>query len=148
VQGKGIRAVACGGFHSVALSDTGSVYCWGGGDKGQLGLGNDKSQTLPCVVDALQVPTQSKSQKLKSAAHCNKLCSEQNKTVVSVSCGMHHTAALLDSGDMYLWGAGECVSPACQVAAWFVCDLGLIVAAGTADSGSMTSSSRTRRPCA
>jgi hypothetical protein len=56
MQGKGIRAVACGGFHSVALSDTGSVYCWGGGDKGQLGLGNDKSQTLPCVVDALQVP--------------------------------------------------------------------------------------------
>ncbi len=56
-QGKGVRAVACGGFHSVALSDTGSVYCWGGGDKGQLGLGNDKSQTLPCVVDALQVPS-------------------------------------------------------------------------------------------
>jgi alpha-tubulin suppressor-like RCC1 family protein len=55
LQGKGVRAVACGGFHSVALSDTGSVYCWGGGDKGQLGLGNDKSQTLPCVVDALQV---------------------------------------------------------------------------------------------
>ncbi len=26
VQGKGVRAVACGGFHSVALSDTGSVY--------------------------------------------------------------------------------------------------------------------------
>ena len=24
----------------------------------------------------------------------------QNKTVVSVSCGMHHTAALLDTGDM------------------------------------------------
>ena len=22
-QGKGVRAVACGGFHSVALSDTG-----------------------------------------------------------------------------------------------------------------------------
>jgi alpha-tubulin suppressor-like RCC1 family protein len=57
-QGKGVRAVACGGFHSVALSDTGSVYCWGGGDKGQLGLGNDKSQTLPCVVDTLQVPCQ------------------------------------------------------------------------------------------
>jgi hypothetical protein len=55
LQGKGVRAVACGGFHSVALSDTGSVYCWGGGDKGQLGLGNDKSQTLPCLVDALQV---------------------------------------------------------------------------------------------
>ena len=35
-QGKGVRAVACGGFHSVALSDTGSVYCWGGGDKGQV----------------------------------------------------------------------------------------------------------------
>jgi RCC1 and BTB domain-containing protein len=55
MQGKGIRAVACGGFHSVALSDTGSVYSWGGGDKGQLGLGNDKSQTLPCIIDALQV---------------------------------------------------------------------------------------------
>ena len=55
MQGKGVRAVACGGFHSVALSDTGSVYSWGGGDKGQLGLGNDKSQTLPCIVDALQV---------------------------------------------------------------------------------------------
>jgi hypothetical protein len=29
------------------------------------------------------------------------MCCLQNKTVVSVSCGMHHTAALLDSGDMY-----------------------------------------------
>ena len=44
-----------------------------------MGLGNDKSQTLPCVVETLQ-----------------------NKTVVSVSCGMHHTAALLDTGDMYV----------------------------------------------
>ena len=101
-QGKGVRSVACGGFHSVALSDTGSVYCWGGGDKGQLGLGNDKSQTLPCVVDALQVLLRA------SGAHpCPPSDRLQNKTVVNVSCGMHHTAALLDTGNVYLWGAGE-----------------------------------------
>ena len=35
----------------------------------------------------------------------------QNKTVVNVSCGMHHTAALLDNGNCYLWGAGECDAP-------------------------------------
>ncbi|GMH49141.1 hypothetical protein TrRE_jg8454, partial [Triparma retinervis] len=32
--------VACGGFHTAAIADDGEVYTWGGGEHGQLGLGD------------------------------------------------------------------------------------------------------------
>ena len=46
----------------------GLMYTWGGGDKGQLGHGDETSQNTPMVVEALR-----------------------GKRVSRVSCGMHHT---------------------------------------------------------
>jgi len=46
----GIRSVAAGGLHSVALSGTGKVYAWGYNVDGQLGLGNTNSFAYPKVV--------------------------------------------------------------------------------------------------
>lgn len=40
---------ACGDLHTLVLADDGSVYCFGGGSLGQLGLGNIKD--LPVDVD-------------------------------------------------------------------------------------------------
>jgi alpha-tubulin suppressor-like RCC1 family protein len=38
LQNKKIISVACGFYHSLALSDIGDVYSWGRGFEGQLGL--------------------------------------------------------------------------------------------------------------
>jgi RCC1 and BTB domain-containing protein len=84
LQGMQIVDVATGGFHSAALTDQGLLYTWGGGDKGQLGHGDENSQNMPMAVEALR-----------------------GKRVVKVSTGMHHTMALLDNGDVYSWGSGE-----------------------------------------
>ncbi len=36
------------------LTDVGEVWMWGGGEKGQLGTGEDLNYSLPVLVDALQ----------------------------------------------------------------------------------------------
>jgi len=84
LQGVGVIHISTGGFHSAALTSEGVLYTWGGGDKGQLGHGDENSQNIPVVVEALR-----------------------GKRVTRVSAGMHHTMALLDNADVYSWGSGE-----------------------------------------
>ncbi|ETV84459.1 hypothetical protein H257_03661 [Aphanomyces astaci] len=52
-QGKFVRAISLGEWHSVALVDDACVYAWGFGEEGQLGLGDDRSSSLPLVVNPL-----------------------------------------------------------------------------------------------
>eukprot|EP00961_Rhodomonas_salina_P255249 3449690-Rhodomonas_salina.1 len=78
LQGQDVIAVSTGGFHSCALTAEGILYTWGGGDKGQLGHGDENSQNVPVPVEALR-----------------------GKRIVKVSGGMHHTLALQDNGDVY-----------------------------------------------
>ncbi|KAG2436519.1 hypothetical protein HXX76_006817 [Chlamydomonas incerta] len=44
---KGVRALAAGARHTVALTDDG-VYAWGEGGAGALGLGDDEDRDMPC----------------------------------------------------------------------------------------------------
>merc|ERR1719217_345880 len=48
-----IARVACGKYHSAALTASGDVYAWGLNDYGQLGLGKaaSKNQTTPAKVE-------------------------------------------------------------------------------------------------
>ena len=47
--------VACGGSHTIALSDVGDVYVWGWGKDGQLGLGQwTTSKNTPHLLKTLQ----------------------------------------------------------------------------------------------
>jgi alpha-tubulin suppressor-like RCC1 family protein len=39
LDGRSWRGVACGSFHSCALSTEGAVFCWGGNQRGNLGRG-------------------------------------------------------------------------------------------------------------
>jgi alpha-tubulin suppressor-like RCC1 family protein len=84
LQGINVTEISTGGFHSAALSNEGVLYTWGGGDKGQLGHGDENMQTVPVVVEALR-----------------------GKRVTRVSAGMHHTMVMLDNGDVFSWGSGE-----------------------------------------
>ena len=58
VQGlpSGITAVATGSFHSCALTEAGSVLCWGDNSVGQIGDGTNTLRTTPTAVTGLGDP--------------------------------------------------------------------------------------------
>jgi alpha-tubulin suppressor-like RCC1 family protein len=83
-----VSAVSCGigpggPGHSAAISN-GKLYTWGMGRDGQLGHGDTEPRSEPTLV-------------------CGNLA---DKTVVAVSCGATHTAALTDDGKVYTFGGG------------------------------------------
>lgn len=84
LKGKHVKQVACGGFHTAAVLDTGEVYTWGGGEHGQLGHGDKVNTVIPARVESLA-----------------------DKVVVQITCGWSHTIALTDTGDVYAWGNGD-----------------------------------------
>src|SRR5262245_41769300 len=50
---SGIKAVATGGGHTLALSSNGQVYAWGSNSNGQLGQGDHIDQSTPTLVPSL-----------------------------------------------------------------------------------------------
>jgi alpha-tubulin suppressor-like RCC1 family protein len=52
--GKHIVSVACGRFHTVAMTSQGDVYAWGGSDNGQLGHGTTDVEPKPILVESLR----------------------------------------------------------------------------------------------
>ncbi len=50
LSGKTITKIAAGGFHNLALSSDGLLYCWGIGTHGELGNGNTITSNLPVAV--------------------------------------------------------------------------------------------------
>jgi alpha-tubulin suppressor-like RCC1 family protein len=56
-----IKQIACGFSHSIALSDKGLMFVWGGGMTGKLGLGHITEEFecfCPCPT-ALHLPSKS-----------------------------------------------------------------------------------------
>mmetsp|Transcript_18157 Transcript_18157/g.23892 ORF Transcript_18157/g.23892 Transcript_18157/m.23892 type:complete len:547 (+) Transcript_18157:211-1851(+) len=84
LMGKRMGHVASGGFHSAAITESGNLYTWGGGEHGQLGHGDKVNKTTPCLVEALR-----------------------DKVLVQITCGWSHTVALTDDGKVYTWGNGD-----------------------------------------
>jgi alpha-tubulin suppressor-like RCC1 family protein len=80
--------VSCGGYHTMALTDTGRIFSWGHGTEGQLGyvLDGFGVQNAPREVDSWSV--------LKTAA-------------LHISCGQEHSAAVSKRGEVYCWGLGK-----------------------------------------
>ena len=42
--------ISAGDYHSCGVATTGAVYCWGGNDEGQLGIGTTKRKNEPARV--------------------------------------------------------------------------------------------------
>ncbi|XP_033110754.1 secretion-regulating guanine nucleotide exchange factor-like [Anneissia japonica] len=79
--------IAAGLRHSVALTNTGKVWVWGAGSKGQLGIliqGNIPS----LIVAPQQVPL-------------------PNITVKQVACGSFHSIAVTDDDKLMVWGCNK-----------------------------------------
>merc|ERR1711924_590241 len=81
LEGMRIVHIACGCWHSAALTSGGAVYTWGSCKSGLLGQAHKNSVPTPRVV--LQ---------------------GKGGGVVMVACGTAHTAALTKDGDLYTWG--------------------------------------------
>lgn len=82
--------VRCGFAHSMALAADGTLWAWGEGGQGELGLGPDVQR----VATAHLVP-------LPPGA------SPPEDRVVEVQCGLHHTVALTATGRVFAWGHGQ-----------------------------------------
>lgn len=67
---QGVRYVSAGSRHTVCVTPN-TVYSWGSGDHGQLGLGSFDGNDLPQKIVALD-----------------------GKNVQQVACGVYHTIFL------------------------------------------------------
>lgn len=81
--------VHCGFHHTALLTETGQVFTWGAGSKGQLGHEN--------VSDSLWVP------RLVSGLYGSSLGSGDR--VTKVACGANHTLAFTASGLLFAFGS-------------------------------------------
>lgn len=83
---SGIVQLAAGGYHTCALSEDGSIYCWGWAIHGQLGngdtkdIGNEEGEP-PVRVDV-------------------------GRGSIGVTTGTTHTCALMEGGLIRCWGRG------------------------------------------
>ncbi|XP_063941021.1 PH, RCC1 and FYVE domains-containing protein 1 isoform X2 [Daucus carota subsp. sativus] len=79
-----IELVACGEYHTCAVTLSGDLYTWGDGHFGLLGHGNEVSHCVPKKV----------------------LGPLEGIHVSSVSCGPWHTAVVTSAGQLFTFGDG------------------------------------------
>ena len=79
-----ISAIACGGYHTVFLTNNGKVYSCGWNDFGQLGLGNTTYQSTPQPISTLN-----------------------SFTITVIACGLNHTVFLTNDGKVYSCGRND-----------------------------------------
>ncbi|CAG0899268.1 unnamed protein product [Darwinula stevensoni] len=94
---ESLHSVACGGGHTLALSDEGRVYAFGEGVSGQLGLGNGCVQTyLPTIITGLgnQQIVHIDAGESHSSAISVRVPRFKNLFVSQISCGGCHTMVL------------------------------------------------------
>jgi len=81
------KAVACGDYHTMALSEDGRVYAWGGtlykktGGEKQGGIPKNEPRLVQSLAD-------------------------MGAKIVSIDCGDFHSVALDQYGVLYTWGGG------------------------------------------
>ncbi|XP_031563851.1 ultraviolet-B receptor UVR8-like isoform X2 [Actinia tenebrosa] len=79
-----VTHVTCGLKHTLVCTKQGTVFSFGDNEHGQLGVSDIQSTTTPICVSAFS-----------------------GHTIVQVSCGRYHSAALADFGALWLWGWNE-----------------------------------------
>ncbi|KAL6063805.1 E3 ISG15--protein ligase herc5 [Balamuthia mandrillaris] len=84
LRGHRVVQVAVGIYHSVALTEEGKVFAWGGGSQGCPGQGSLDNCPVPTVVLFEETAPQPR--------------------IVQIASGGFHVLALADSGKLYSWG--------------------------------------------
>ena len=84
----GVISLAAGDGHTCALTTAGRVWCWGDGDRGQLGNDSTTSSNNPVAV-------------VDGDGSTNPLTN-----IVALDAGQHHTCAVTSGGGALCWGYG------------------------------------------
>ncbi|GMF17806.1 unnamed protein product [Phytophthora fragariaefolia] len=71
--------------HSIAITANGEAMSWGNGDKYRLGHGSSSKEYIPRTIEFLRLKGR----------------------VRDLACGLGHTLALLESGEIFAWGNGS-----------------------------------------
>lgn len=80
-QGISIKMVAAGAEHTAAITEDGSLYGWGWGRYGNLGLGDRNDRLVPQKVSTVD-----------------------DAKMVMVACGWRHTISVSSAGALYTYG--------------------------------------------
>ena len=84
LEGTAVLLVACGWFHTLAVTRAGALYACGRGDEGQLGLNGKVNRS---VFERVGLPMLSDAR------------------IVTASAGLYHSAAVTEDGALFTWGA-------------------------------------------
>ncbi|CAG2176954.1 unnamed protein product, partial [Oppiella nova] len=101
LDGIKVKAIAAGGWHSMALSTTGDVYVWGWNESGQLGYQRDT-----ITMKALPLP----------------LDISDDDSFVSISAGSRHSMAVSENGILFGWGWNKWGQLGLDPKVYVVCD--------------------------
>ena len=87
LNGAGAVEISSGYAHTCAILDNGSVACWGGNNRGQLGYGGEQDYTEEGTIRLVSLP--------------------ENRSAVAIDAWGDHTCAVLEDGSMVCWGGGN-----------------------------------------
>ena len=90
-SGVRVTAIAAGDAHTCALLSNGTVKCWGFGENGRLGSGDDASRGDEADEMGAALPVVDVG---------------SGRTVKAITAGAAHTCALRDTNDVVCWGVG------------------------------------------
>jgi alpha-tubulin suppressor-like RCC1 family protein len=80
LEDEKVVMISCGYWHSMALTESGRVFSWGGNRSGQLGIGN--------TIDSNK----------------SKLIKLNDVIIQKINCGRNHSLLLSSDGDIYAFG--------------------------------------------
>ncbi|KAL7000386.1 HECT-type E3 ubiquitin transferase [Sarracenia purpurea var. burkii] len=116
---QSLRGIACGGAHTLFLTETGCAYATGLNDFGQLGISDDKSYTTePLKVcglpkDIIKISagyhhSSAITEAAKAVSLPNRVESLTGVTIKMAALGSEHSLAVTDKGEALSWGGGQC----------------------------------------
>jgi len=81
-DGQKVKAISCGSWHSMALTDRGNVFSWGYNNFGQLGIGSVESCNSPKLITL-------------------------KMTIQKISCGRSHSLLLSSDEEIHVFGSNN-----------------------------------------
>lgn len=91
LDGICVKDIACGGVHTCAITQNGSLYAWGGGQVGQLGVG-PQTGFFSCIAGDSETFLRNLPVVVVSDG------------VQHVACGHSHTLVSTKDGRIHGWG--------------------------------------------
>ena len=93
-QASPIVDVACGSYHSLALTEDGHLFAWGLNNYGQLGLGDTEPRLTAEKITLCITMTNTKNNSMEVRFR-------------AIAAGEHHSLALAMDGTLYAWGRSD-----------------------------------------